>query len=532
MYAALRGDPSDNLPGVPGVGEKTAAKLINTYGDLDGVFANVDKNTPKLRENLIAHEAQVAVERPGHAARCATSRSTCDVDDLKMGGWDVDEVRNLFTFLEFRTLWDRLVEAVGPPWRARPRPRVRSTPRPSRSTSPRLQVGQGASPRLDVGRGGRRRGRARRAGRRCAGVALVDADAARVHWAGAELLGALGAGAHGPRAGRSTPTTPRRSCARCRPLGVDFDSLRLDTAIAAYLVDPAEDAVPARGPGPASTPTSRCARPTRRPPGQLDLSGTATDPAEEAGRRAAAVAPPARAAVGRPRGARPAAGSTTTSSGRWCGCWRAWRTSACASTSTTCASLVDALTDEVRTPRRRDPGAGRPPVHRQLDQAAAHGAVRRARPRAAEEDEDGLLAPTPQSLEKLKGQHPIIDKLLRYREVEKLRSTYGESLLAEVGPDGRIHATFQQTVARTGRLSSDRPNLHNIPIRTEEGRAVPAGLHPRGRAGSCSSPTTTRSSCGSSPTWPRTPGSSRRSRRATTSTPRPRRGSSRSSPAT
>src|SRR5215203_3794798 len=52
-YAALRGDPSDNLPGVPGVGEKTAAKLVNTYGDLDGVFANVDKNTPKLRENLI-----------------------------------------------------------------------------------------------------------------------------------------------------------------------------------------------------------------------------------------------------------------------------------------------------------------------------------------------------------------------------------------------------------------------------------------------------------------------------------------------
>ncbi|MEO6121000.1 MAG: DNA polymerase, partial [Acidimicrobiales bacterium] len=74
------------------------------------------------------------------------------------------------------------------------------------------------------------------------------------------------------------------------------------------------------------------------------------------------------------------------------------------------------------------------------------------------------------SLEKLKGQHPIVDKLLRYREVEKLRSTYGESLLAEVAPDGRIHATFQQTVARTGRLSSDRPNLHNIPVRTDEGR--------------------------------------------------------------
>jgi len=74
------------------------------------------------------------------------------------------------------------------------------------------------------------------------------------------------------------------------------------------------------------------------------------------------------------------------------------------------------------------------------------------------------------SLEKLLGQHPVIEALLRYREVEKLRSTYGEGLLAEVGPDGRIHATFNQTVARTGRLSSDAPNLHNIPVRSEDGR--------------------------------------------------------------
>jgi DNA polymerase-1 len=74
------------------------------------------------------------------------------------------------------------------------------------------------------------------------------------------------------------------------------------------------------------------------------------------------------------------------------------------------------------------------------------------------------------SLEKLAGQHPIIEHLLAYREVEKLRSTYGEGLLSEVAPDGRIHATFNQTVARTGRLSSDQPNLHNIPVRSELGR--------------------------------------------------------------
>jgi DNA polymerase-1 len=74
------------------------------------------------------------------------------------------------------------------------------------------------------------------------------------------------------------------------------------------------------------------------------------------------------------------------------------------------------------------------------------------------------------TLEKLAGQHPLVDHLLRYREVEKLRGTYGDGLLNEVAPDGRIHATFNQTVARTGRLSSEEPNLHNIPVRSELGR--------------------------------------------------------------
>ena len=82
------------------------------------------------------------------------------------------------------------------------------------------------------------------------------------------------------------------------------------------------------------------------------------------------------------------------------------------------------------------------------------------------------------SLERIRDQHPIIDLLLSYREVEKLRSTYGEGLLAEVGADGRIHASFNQTVARTGRLSSDQPNLHNIPVRSDGGRQFRAAFVP------------------------------------------------------
>ncbi|MAK54061.1 MAG: hypothetical protein CL415_08975 [Acidimicrobiaceae bacterium] len=64
----------------------------------------------------------------------------------------------------------------------------------------------------------------------------------------------------------------------------------------------------------------------------------------------------------------------------------------------------------------------------------------------------------------------MIEELLEYREVEKLRSTYGQGLLNEVGSDERIRATFHQTVTATGRLSSVSPNLHNIPVRTEKGK--------------------------------------------------------------
>jgi DNA polymerase-1 len=76
------------------------------------------------------------------------------------------------------------------------------------------------------------------------------------------------------------------------------------------------------------------------------------------------------------------------------------------------------------------------------------------------------------SLEAIQHEHPIVPLILRYREIEKLRSTYGAPLIDAVGPDSRIHARFSQVVARTGRLSSDNPNLHNIPVRSPDGRRL------------------------------------------------------------
>lgn len=74
-----------------------------------------------------------------------------------------------------------------------------------------------------------------------------------------------------------------------------------------------------------------------------------------------------------------------------------------------------------------------------------------------------------ETLESLRAYHPVIDKILSYRTYQKLNSTYAEGLLKVIGEDGRIHSTFNQTETRTGRISSNEPNLQNIPIRTELG---------------------------------------------------------------
>ncbi len=75
-------------------------------------------------------------------------------------------------------------------------------------------------------------------------------------------------------------------------------------------------------------------------------------------------------------------------------------------------------------------------------------------------------------LEELRDSYPVIDLILRYRQLTKLNSTYVEGLLKTVAQDGRIHTSFRQTETRTGRISSTEPNLQNIPVRTELGREM------------------------------------------------------------
>src|SRR5262249_32529116 len=112
-YASLRGDTSDNLPGVPGIGEKTAAKLITTYGGLEGVYEHLDDLPPKQRTNLAEAKERVFKNRE-------MSRLNCDVDlggigpaHLQQGAFDREKLGVLFNQLEFRLLLPRILDAVG-----------------------------------------------------------------------------------------------------------------------------------------------------------------------------------------------------------------------------------------------------------------------------------------------------------------------------------------------------------------------------------------------------------------------------------
>ena len=504
QYAALRGDQSDNLPGVPGVGEKTAAKLVNTYGGLDGIFENLDAQSPKLRQNLGEHEAQVR----SNAEMMLLVRDVelpLAVEDIVRGPIDKEELRRLFDFLEFHSLGDRLTEALGDEISgvssgveyAVLEAEVTELARAEDAVKVLSDLRQGSDPLAVAAAWEGAEGRSP-----LEGIALVSEPAGgEVVWLPAALVDdelvlvalkeLLDAGADEPLptvTGDGTvveddsPPAPRRQRAG-RPValhqakalvrwlldrGVDMSSLALDTAIAAYLIDPAEaryllDELLVRY-AQAKLPDAGNAAAS----GQLDLDATSVSAAQLTGREA----------LGVDRLTGPLLASLD-------------------------AQHLRDLNDQIEVPlirvlaRMEHVGVGVDAVElrRLRDHLASE--CDRLRQEIYEDagrefnvnstlqlreilfDELGLspqkktktgYSTDASSLEKLAGQHPIIEHLLSYREVEKLRSTYGDGLLAEVAADGRIHATFNQTVARTGRLSSDAPNLHNIPVRSELGR--------------------------------------------------------------
>jgi DNA polymerase-1 len=508
MLAALRGDPSDNIIGVPGVGEKTAAKLLNTHGDIDGIYANLASLTPKLRENLAAAEERVRA----NMLLIPLVRDVplgITVDDLTLGGWDMDTVRACFTELELKSTWDRVVPlladgTLGPPAAGSSRPdgagvEVVTTivatgavvvtevdvvvepqdavapPEPAMPTTAEVAarllgelIGEaGEHPIAITGASKGVPGRAP-----LFGLAIVSGPpAARAIWiredllAGAPVRLALAELATRPVVGHEIKEVLRSL------LGLGIDGLEpvFDTAVAAYLLDPSRGDYPLAEVAAPFLFGAIEARAEMEPQGQLALDGPAEgDVASGAVGEASIVTQlvaPMRAAV-------EAAGMLTLLD--------EVESPLIGVLARMEVTGIEVDTDELRRVAK-ELAADVAALETEIHELAGHPFNVNSTPqlRTVLYDEIGLkpgrrtktgYSTDAATLEGLRDQHPIVDTLLRYREVEKLRSTYGENLLAEVAADGRIHASFRQTVARTGRLSSERPNLHNIPVRTDSGR--------------------------------------------------------------
>jgi DNA polymerase I len=467
QYAALRGDPSDNLPGVPGVGEKTAAKLIVTYGGLDGIFAHVDDQTPRLRASLTEHEDRV---RKNHEVMLL--RTDAPLDGVDLTSLAVvpkpDEVKRLFDFLEFRTFSERLAEALGPTAAVLPATAreelvaevtTPDTPADAAALLERLDL-------LDVaaaweGEPGRTP---------LAGLAVVvDAPSAEVAWIPGAWLREQAVGhalrTHGAVRGHNVKALMRSLLA----LDLDLMGLALDTAIAAYLIDPAEarytlaDLVEKHTLFVPPVDSAAAA-------GQLDLDGSSLDAAHGAGRDALAVhhvATPILASLeaqGMAELYRTIENPLVRVLAKMEHVGIGVDASVLRAINKRLTEECEQLAAELRRVAERDDLNLNSPMQLREILYTDHGL------QPVKKTKTGYSTDAA-TLEKLRDQWPeFIDPLLRHREVEKLRGTYGEGLLAECGPDGRIHATFNQTVARTGRLSSDQPNLHNIPVRSDEGR--------------------------------------------------------------
>ncbi len=461
-YAALRGDTSDNLPGVPGVGEKTAAKLISSYGGLEGIYDHLDEQTPKLRENLEANREQAFLNR---SLMTLVRDLALDVEpsELARGEWDQPKARDLFTSLEFHSLWEDL-----------------------------LKVQPGAIARdvevLDT-----------------EGRVATEADLAQIagldeivcDWfdeAGTEGLAVwLGLAACLVPVDRldvikdrlEDPDVPKlfhdgkRVIRRLDTLGIDVTGVGFDAALAAYVVNPASRAydltelasryldVELDSPDSPDAEVVQGAFDFRDGP-DLDamarrveaISRLAVQMRTELANRDelelfSEIELPLVAVLARME----AAGIAID------------------------REYLSGLGDDLRVrladlEKRIHDHAGEPFNVNSTDQLRLILFDRLGLP-VSKKTSTGKPSTDASVLEKLRDRHPLVADLLEYREFEKLRSTYVDGYLPLIKSDGRIHTTFNQMAASTGRLSSEDPNLQNIPVRSESGMTIRRAFIPR-----------------------------------------------------
>jgi DNA polymerase-1 len=440
-FAALRGDPSDNLPSVPGVGEKTAAKWIVEYGSLHELIANIDKLGGKVGQSLRDSVNDVIRNRE-LTQLVANVPLDLSIDALAWNGVDENSTNPLFEKLEFKTLKDRMkpillkgsVKPVEPEFELFATEIAEGVLTPEEASAKISQhVGDIALAYELLEEKLHRYA-----------IALTPDDVFLVH------SSTMGDWALDPKVSKIAHDA--KSLARTNGLtGICFD-----TSLAAYLVNPGvrsqelKDIQERWGDGSAitvSTPEQELLTSARA---MFTLRDSLTRELKERSLWDLFVSMelPVADLLARME----SIGIAVNKKG------------------------LDELAAFFEGEVSRETKAAHDAVGHEFNVAS---------PKQLQVvlfDELGLpktkkiktgYTTDAESLDWLhqKSGHPVLTSLLRIRETKKLGTTV-EGLIAEIAKDGRIHTHFQQTVAATGRLSSTGPNLQNIPVRTEEGRKI------------------------------------------------------------
>lgn len=467
-YAALRGDNSDNLPGVPGVGEKTAAKLITQFGDLDGIYANIDEiGGKKVPAMLVEHEGQVRTN-----FRIMQLRHDVDVDaeleDLRVGQWDTDEIRRVFGTLEFRALYDRFVEDVLGDVEEEQAEAFTAVPQRLESGGLADWLAAADGPvalvcetadhvphlRLDA-----------------VAVAAAGVDPASLAMADATDADLTALGELLADADRAVVSHDAKLLTHvCRSRGWTCANVTIDVELAAYLMNPEQrsfdlDRI-------ALQYLQRSVEPEVEDESGDQLALDVDDDAWEA----RALRAQATLELGEHLGAelddRGQTELMQTIELPLAPVLANMEQAGIAIDRHVLDELHERLVD-----RARD-------LELEVHDHAGHPFKVGSGPQLQTVlfEELGLpktkriktgWSTDAQQLQNIIDTHPIVPAVLEWRETTKLLSTYVDALPPLVdGETGRIHTTLSQSVAATGRLSSSNPNLQNIPVRREEGREI------------------------------------------------------------
>jgi DNA polymerase-1 len=469
--AALVGESSDNLPGVPGVGPKTAAKWITSFGSLDEIVARVDEIPGKAGDALRSHVSEVVRNRRLNALVCDLDLPI-SIDDTAAQAWDRDEVHKIFDGLEFRVLRDRLFQTL-------------SADEPTAESgfdldsAVTLAAGEVAvwladHTSADAATGVQVQGTWRSGTGTVHGVALASPTGSTAYVDATEIapeddgeLARWFADPDRPKAFHDAKGPMLALAARGWPVR----GLAADTALSAYLSHPDQRSYD------LADLTLRYLR--------RELKAEVDEAADQLSFDLAGDAAASRAGMLQARAVVDLAVALEQElAGR--------------GGSTLLAEVELPLVDVLA--RMEQVGIAVDTDHLTALEAQFAGKVKQAAddayavigkqinlgsPKQLQVvlfDELGMpktkrtktgYTTDAESLQNLfdKTEHPFLSHLLAHRDASRLRQTV-EGLLKTVSDDGRIHTTFNQMIAATGRLSSTEPNLQNIPIRTEEGRRI------------------------------------------------------------